>query len=221
MLDSDEQLALLPARSGHKAVVVPVGASADWFAAAERRGPPSSHGALRVLFFGVYTPLQGAVVIGQALAQLADLRDITVTMIGTGQQNSAARAAAATNPQIRWLDWLEQGELVDEAARHDVCLGIFGDSPKAQRVVPNKVYQGAAAGCAIVTSDTAPQRRMLGDAARYVPAGDPAALAEALRELADDEVRMNALQAAARARATALFTPVSVAEPLRERLLGS
>jgi glycosyltransferase involved in cell wall biosynthesis len=102
-----------------------------------------------------------------------------------------------------------------------VCLGIFGASAKAQRVVPNKVYQGAAAGCAIVTSDTAPQRRMLGDAARYVPAGDPAALADALRELADDNMRTKALQAAARARATALFTPVSVAQPLRERLLGS
>jgi glycosyltransferase involved in cell wall biosynthesis len=221
MLDTEEQLTLLPARSRHKAVVVPVGASADWFAAAERRSPPTAPVALRVLFFGVYTPLQGAAIIGQALAHLADRRDIAVTMIGTGQQYSVARAAAASNPQVRWLDWLEQRDLVDAAAGHDVCLGIFGDTPKAQRVVPNKVYQGAAAGCAIVTSDTAPQRRMLGDAARYVPAGDPAALADALRELADDQVRVEALQAAARARATALFTPVSVAGPLRERLLGS
>ena len=48
-------------------------------------------------------------------------------------------------------------------AGHDVCLGIFGTGVKAQLVVPNKVYQGAAAGCAVVTSDTAPQRRALGE----------------------------------------------------------
>ena len=66
-------------------------------------------------------------------------------------------------------------------AGHDVCLGIFGTGDKALRVVPNKVFQGAAAGCAIVTSDTAPQRRALGDAAVLVPPGDPEALAAALR----------------------------------------
>ena len=43
-------------------------------------------------------------------------------------------------------------------ASHDVCLGIFGDTDKALSVVPTKVYQGAAAGCAVVTSDTAPHR---------------------------------------------------------------
>jgi glycosyltransferase involved in cell wall biosynthesis len=42
------------------------------------------------------------------------------------------------------------------------------------------VFQGAAAGCAIVTSDIPPQRRALGDAALLVPPGDPAALAAAL-----------------------------------------
>ena len=40
-------------------------------------------------------------------------------------------------------------------AGHDVCLGIFGTGDKALRVVPNKVFQGAAAGCAIVTSTRA------------------------------------------------------------------
>ena len=55
-------------------------------------------------------------------------------------------------------------------------------------MVPNKVFQGAAAGCAVVTSDTAPQRRVLGDAAVLVPPGDPAALAEALRSLAADRL---------------------------------
>ena len=92
-------------------------------------------------------------------------------------------------------------------AGHDVCLGIFGTGDKALRVVPNKVFQGAAAGCAIVTSDTAPQRRALGDAAVLVPPGDPEALAAALRRLADDRADLARLRRQARGLARQPFAP--------------
>jgi len=47
-------------------------------------------------------------------------------------------------------------------------------------VVPNKVFQGAAAGCAIITSDTGAPARVFGDAIVLVPPGDADALAAAL-----------------------------------------
>jgi glycosyltransferase involved in cell wall biosynthesis len=217
VVDTEEQLSLLTARSRHKAVVVPVGASADWFAAAEHRRAQAD--ALRVVFFGVFTPLQGTEVIGEALSLLADRTDIVVTMIGTGQDYAASRAAASSNAQTTWIDWVDAGELAAVVADHDVCLGIFGAGPKARRVVPNKVYQGAAAGCAIVTSDTAPQRRTLGRAAIFVPPGDAGALADALRSLADNHPHTEQLKAAAHSTATAEFSAASIVRPLRERLL--
>ena len=125
-----------------------------------------------MVFYGLYTPLQGTPVIGAALSRIAGA-PIEVTMIGSGQDAAATRAAAAANPAVRWLDWVPAADLPALVAGHDVCLGIFGTGDKALRVVPNKVFQGAAAGCAIVTSDTAPQRRALGDAAVLVPPGDP------------------------------------------------
>jgi glycosyltransferase involved in cell wall biosynthesis len=233
MVDTDEHRELVPEAARGKAVIVPVGAPAAWFAAgdaaAETRaaaageagGEPAADepAALRVAFFGLFTPLQGAIVIGQALALLADRGDIAVTMIGTGQDHAACRAAAAANRSVTWLDWVEPDELPRIVAGHDVCLGIFGTTPKALRVVPNKVYQGAAAGCAIVTSDTPPQRRMLGDAAAYVPPGDPAALADALRTLGGDAARTRQLGAAARTLATSRFAASAIVEPLSERLL--
>ena len=85
-------------------------------------------------------------------------------MIGTGQDLAQARSAAAANHAVSWRDWVPAAELPAIVAGHDVCLGIFGTGEKALRVVPNKVFQGAAAGCAIVTSDTAPQRRALREA---------------------------------------------------------
>jgi glycosyltransferase involved in cell wall biosynthesis len=84
--------------------------------------------------------------------------------------------------------------------------------------VPNKVFQAAAAGCAIVTSDTPPQRAALGDAAAFVPPGDADALAVTLRHLAIDRADRTRLRKAARVRAEAAFTPAAVIGPLRQRL---
>lgn len=216
-VDTDEHRDLLAPPIRHRAVVVPVGAPAEWFAQSHRPVRRSDNG-LRVAFFGLYTPLQGTTVIGAALADLADRRDIEVTMIGVGQDHDATRELARDNPNVTWLDWVEYDDLPDVVAAHDVCLGIFGATPKALRVVPNKVYQGAAAGCAIVTSDTPPQRRALAEHAQYIPPGDSIALAKALRALADDPDELARLSAGGRATALESFTPSAIVEPLRAHL---
>jgi len=64
-------------------------------------------------------------------------------------------------------------ELPALVASHDVCLGIFGTGDKALRVFQQGV-PGSRRRCAVITSDTPPQRRVLGDAAVLVPPGDPA-----------------------------------------------
>jgi glycosyltransferase involved in cell wall biosynthesis len=246
VLDTPAHAAMLPPTLAPRAVVVPVGATRPWFvagthaaldraaaaravsgvtapaAAARRAGGPPGGAAVRplqVVFFGLFTPLQGAVTIGEALGLLADEPTVEVLMLGCGQDLGAARAAAAGNPRVRWRDWVDGADLPDVVAGHDVCLGIFGTGGKTRRVVPNKVYQGAAAGCAIVTADTGPQRVALGAAAYYVPAGDPAALAEALRELAHDRAEVARLGVAARQRAQASYSPGVVVGSLREHLL--
>ena len=142
-------------------------------------------------------------------------------MIGRGQDEAETKRAAAANQSVRWLDWVPAAELPALVAAHDVCLGIFGTGDKALRVVPNKVFQGAAAGCAVITSDTAPQRRVLGcrSAAVLVPPGDPAALADALLRLAGDREALLKLRHAARQLAAERFTPEQVVAPLTGRLL--
>jgi hypothetical protein len=172
---------------------------------------------VRVVFYGLYTPLQGAPVIGRALALLRDEPRVQVTMVGTGR-TSPPPSAAGERDGVAWVDWVAPAELPALVADHDVCLGIFGRGDKALRVVPNKVFQGAAAGCAVVTSDTAPQRRALGDCALLVPAGDAEALAAALRDLAADRDRLHALRRGAWALARERFVPEAVVVPLVERV---
>lgn len=218
VVDTQEQADALPAAAAAKAVVVPVGAEEDWFAARATGQQAVLGGPLRVIFFGVFTPLHGTTAIGLALAELAYDDGIDVTMVGTGQDHADCRRLAAPNSRVVWYDWVAREELATMVAGHDVALGIFGASAKAQQVVPTKVYQSAAAGCAIVTSDTPPQQRALGAAAAFVPAGDPTAIAAALRDLAADRTRLAGLRAAAAARADSDFRAADVVRSLRGRL---
>jgi glycosyltransferase involved in cell wall biosynthesis len=221
VLDSAEHAAMIPAELADRAIVVPVGAPTAWFEAGAAVGPRTSARVLKVVFFGLYTPLQGTPTIGRALSLLADVPQVRVLMVGAGQDRAETGRQAAANPSVRWIDWVPSERLPALIAAHDVCLGIAGDGPKALRVVPNKVYQGAAAGCAVVTSDTRPQREALGDAGLFVPPGDAVALAGALRRLATDPPELAKLQSAARARALDRFAPPVVVAGLRARLARS
>lgn len=216
VVDTEEHRDALPAQVRGRTVVVAVGAPREWYA--PESAAPRTDGPLRAVFFGLFTPLQGAPTIGAALDLLAD-DPVEVTMVGSGQDHDETLRLAARNRRVRWLDWVAPAQLPALVAEHDVCLGIFGTAPKAARVVPNKVFQGAAAGCALVTSDTPPQRRVLGDAALLVPPGDAESLAETLRLLAKDRERLAAARDAAARLAHDQFTPARVVQPLHDRLL--
>jgi glycosyltransferase involved in cell wall biosynthesis len=212
-VDTIENLERLPEVARRRAAVVPVGALDEWFRAPRRNGGDR----LRVVFFGSFAPLQGGPIIGEAVRLLhAESSPISFTVVGRGQDYQQTRSAAGEAP-VEWIEWVETDELPELVASHDVCLGIFGAGVKALRVVPTKVFQGAAAGLVIVTSDTAPQRAALGPAAVYVPPGDARALADALRDLATDRSRVASLKEAARLRALGSFSPGAVVAALQER----
>jgi len=194
------------------------GAPPSWTGAPPSRTAAPPPDRLRAIFVGLIPPSHGTATLGAALAKLAGDERIAITVVGRGQDHPQCRQAAAANPMVRWIDWVPHHELPELVAGHDVCLGIFDTTTAARSVVPAKVVHGAAAGCAVVTSDTPPQRRALGSAALFVPPGDPSALAAALRELAADRDQVARLRAAARARAADQYTPATVVAPVRRRL---
>ncbi len=210
IVDTEEQRRTLDDASASKAVVVAVGASDEWFDQPASPAPPP----VDVCFVGLFTPLHGAPVIGRAIAALADDDRLRFTLIGTGQDLDATRATAGADARVRWIDWVDSSELPSVVAAHHVTLGIFGTTPKALRVVPTKVYQGLAAGTVVITSDTPPQRRALGDAARFVPAGDAAALADEIRGVADEVIAAGDVAGSARRELADRFRPAAVVAPL-------
>lgn len=230
IVDTPDHRDLVPESFRGKAVVVPVGAPDAWFEARQIRDD-SAAGSVSclatttarpsVVFFGLFTPLQGTPTIARAL-RLLDERGVTcdVTLIGHGQDEAECRdilAGLSGNVGITWCDWVPSDDLPAVVAAHDVCLGIFGDSPKAGRVVPNKAFQGMAAGCALVTSDTPVQRAVLQDAA-FVAAADPQALADRLALIVEDPEVLGDLKQRAARRADAAFRAEMVTDSLRNLL---
>jgi hypothetical protein len=108
-----------------------------------------------VLYFGQYLPLHGLDVIVDAVGRLATRTDLRFVFIGTGEERARIEPLVrATRADVEFVSWVPYGELGARIASADIVLGIFGSSAKAAMVIPNKVYEAAAMGCAVVTADT-------------------------------------------------------------------
>jgi glycosyltransferase involved in cell wall biosynthesis len=110
-----------------------------------------------VLFTGSFLPLHGTDVIIEA-ARIVAGRDpgVRFTFIGSGRTHDAARRAAeaAGLNNVVFAGWRPLAELPASIAAVDVCLGIFGRTEKARRVVPHKLVQAMGAGKAVITART-------------------------------------------------------------------
>lgn len=216
VLDTQEHQ--LMCRPSDETMVIPVGAPREWYeaGAAEAAKIASGEGGRTndIVFYGLYTPLQGVPVIAQAARELAS-RGITprFTLIGRGQDYDEVRFIVDGLDNVTFLDWVEPEDLPKLVASHAISLGIFSTTPKGLHVVPNKVYQSMAAGCAVVTSDTAPQRRVLGHGVVTVEPGDPVALADAIERLLDDPAALETAQRKARETARN-FAASGIVKPL-------
>jgi len=81
-------------------------------------------------------------------------------------------------------------ELRVKIAEADVCLGIFGTSDKAKRVIPGKAFLALAMGKPLITGDSVAARELLADGKNAIlcEMGSSAALADAIRRLQRDPV---------------------------------
>lgn len=174
--------------------IVPVGAEEALFKPCGA-GAHQDHRPLHVLFYGSYIPLQGPDVIVQA-ARLASQAPVVWTLIGAGPLRRECETLAQGLPNVRFEDWLPYEVLPQRICGADVVLGVFGMTPKAARVIPNKVYQALACGRAVLTRSAPAYPALLRQATAagvyWVEAGDPAALAHKVMHLAEarDELAM-------------------------------
>ncbi|MEE3233054.1 MAG: glycosyltransferase [Candidatus Latescibacterota bacterium] len=149
-----------------------------------------SKNMFRVLFFGTYVPLHGAHYIVDAAIELRN-RPVEFVLIGNGQEFDEVR----TKTEVSNLDnitffntWYSIKQLTQAMADADVCLGVFGTTPKASRVIPYKIFGALSLGRPIITRDSPAIRELLvdGESVLLCPPGDGSALAKCIERFRND-----------------------------------
>ena len=170
-----------------------VGAESSVFDRVASKTAP--HGdAVKVLFYGQFIPLHGIdTIIASAIQPRG--RQFHWTIVGEGQEAARIDRQLAEHDlhhvsRIAWVNYEELADLMEQA---DICLGIFGTSDKAARVIPNKVFQALSAGKPLITRDSAAMRELV--AADYpglylVAPDDPVALLDALDRFTEPRSRL-------------------------------
>ncbi len=171
----------------HKLRRVWVGADDDVM----RPGPPPDESPFRVFAYGTFLPLHGFEHVVRAASTLEDAGDdIRIDIVGSGPTEGAVRALAADLgvSSVRFLGRRPYADLPGLMAASHLCLGVFGTSGKAQRVIPNKVFDALAVARPVVTGDTPAAREVLtgGETAWLCAPGSSDAIARAITEAKAD-----------------------------------
>lgn len=177
-------------------------------------GAPGDGPRSGVLFVGRVTEEKGvSVLLGAAERLRASGARMPVRIVGGSPDLEATRARAAHLPDVSFFG----------VQPPDVCLRMMREA--AAVVVPSvcpetfglTVIEAYASGTPVVASCVGSLAELVDDGltGRTVPVGDPAALADALADLAGEPVRAGAMGRAARARYEARFTPEANLSELR------
>lgn len=144
-----------------------------------------------VHFHGSFIPLQGIEYIIQAAKMVMGCH-VSCNIVGYGQTLPAMKKLAsdigATN--IHFIEIMNQEDFLNVSMNEaDLCLGIFGNTAKAQRVIPNKIYQAFAAGCPVLTAESSAEKEALTDRQNvlFCRGADAASLAEKILLLKNND----------------------------------
>lgn len=133
--------------------VIHVGADSDLFKPTPL--PQQSPGTpIEVLFYGSFIPLQGPQAVVQA-ARCYQGPPVKWTLLGDGPLKENCLKLADGLQNITFEDWIPFEALPKRISQASILLGIFGNTPKTKRVIPNKVFQALACGRPVITSKTA------------------------------------------------------------------
>ncbi|MBI4521548.1 MAG: glycosyltransferase family 4 protein, partial [Gemmatimonadetes bacterium] len=166
-----------------------------------------------VVFLGVLTPYQGVDALIDAIPAVVRARPDTHFLIMGYPNEDRYRTLVASRGLEPWATL--SGRVAYGDAPRWLALGAVAVSPKTSLTEANgKLLNYMASGLAVVATDTAVNRELLGESGVYAPVGDAQALAARLVELLGDRERRREIGAALRARAEAHFDWLALTERL-------
>ena len=174
--------------------VIYIGADDDVFYPKEAKGQNNSK--FIVEFHGSFVPLQGVQYIVEA-AKILEKENVIFKIIGKGQtyEDVLKMSKKLNVKNVLFLGWVNYNKIPDYIAESDVCLGIFGETEKAKRVIPNKAFEILAMKKPLITGDSPAVREVLINrkSALLCEMANPASLAEAIMTLMDDRDLRNSI----------------------------
>ncbi|MBU0458081.1 glycosyltransferase [Patescibacteria group bacterium] len=129
----------------------------DLFVPDSRFQRPDSNDHFTVFFYGSFIPLQGIDTILRSAKIIQDKNSpIKFKLLGAGQTKPGMiKLKTELNlNNTEFLDFVPLEELPRHINSSDLCLGIFGTSDKAQRVIPHKVLDYLACGKKVITANS-------------------------------------------------------------------
>ncbi len=159
----------------------------------------------RILFVGRHEERKGLRILLQAFEEAGGrapdpsrhLDGAQLVVVGEGPQTAGLRARFASNPSIQWLGAVDDSEKMRQLCCADLLVApsLGGES---FGVV---LLEAMAAGVPVIASDLTGYRLAAGEGARFVPPGDPSALAKAITDLLSDAHERERLVGVGMARA--------------------
>ncbi len=173
-----------------------------------------------VTFIGTFIPLHGIEYILHAAKQLEHDQVIRFEFVGKGQTYQEMRTLA---------DGLNLGNCVFHGAtdlenlpryiaKSDLCLGIFGNTEKTTRVIPNKVFHALAMKKPIITGDTPAIREVFRDHDHLLlcPVANATALANTILRVKQDESLRMKIAENGHQLVAANFLPLVLGQQLKQ-----
>lgn len=176
---------------------------------------------LEVLFYGSFIPLQAPQVAIEA-ARLYQGPPVRWVFLGQGPLRGMCEENAKGLSNVTFEDWVPYNKLADRIHQADILLGVFGTTPKAGRVIPNKVFQSLACGRPVITRSASSYPNDLlaveDSGLVWVAAGDSQSIADNVASMAAHPGKLRLFSEAAARTSQQYFSESVVRHQLREAL---
>lgn len=222
VINSPGYLEHVRARGARRVDLVPNGVDVTMFDP-EARGAAfrAAHG-LEGKFIALYAGALGLSndlgVVLAAAAALDDEPGIAIVLLGDGKERPAleARARELGLRNVHFIPAVPKDEMDQAMAAADAGIAVLKPLEVYKTTYPNKVFDYMAAGRPVILAIDGVIRQVVEQAGGgvYVPPGDPAAMAQAIRSLARDPAAARRMGRAGRDYVAAHFDRSTLASGL-------
>jgi glycosyltransferase involved in cell wall biosynthesis len=231
VVNSPGYIAHVTGRGARRVELVPNGADPQMFDPADQGASFRSANRLADKYVVMYAGAHGmsndlGVVLEAAklLQGAPDPSEVMITLLGDGKEKTALQKQAAEMglSNVLFLPPVPKAEMAAALAGADACLAILKPIEEYKTTYPNKVFDYMAAGRPVVLAIDGVIRQVV-EAAHcgvFAQPGNPAALAQAIRQLAANQAASRQMGLAGRKYLDQHFSRSVVAAKLARILEG-